>query len=69
MSMDYIRKAYGVPAKRGGRVVALDGIQRKTKGTITGSRGPYLRIRLDGWDYSQNFHPTSNIEYITEAKP
>lgn len=68
MSMAYIRKTYGVPAKRGGRVVAVDGLGRKTHGTITGAQGPYLRIRLDGWGYSQNFHPTDNIEYLQAAQ-
>ncbi len=36
MSMEYVREYYGVPAKRGGRVVVLDlaGNKTETKGTI-----------------------------------
>jgi hypothetical protein len=64
MTMKYIRDTYGVPAKRGMRVVYLenDG-RRRTGGTITGANGGYLRIRLDGANYSQNYHPTHCIEY------
>lgn len=65
--MDYIRTCYGVPAKRGGRVIYHgdpDGTSKK--GTITGSRGSYLRIRLDGQTYSFDFHPTWKIEYLPE---
>lgn len=70
MTMERIRKAYGVPAKRGGRVVYIEKHpsgkgERRTVGTITGARhGMYLRIRLDGSNYSQNYHPTYNIEYL-----
>ncbi len=41
--MDYIRRFYGVPAKRGRRV-RFKGVP----GTITGSCNARLRIRLDG---------------------
>ena len=45
--MDYIRKTYGVPAKRGARVQYVgDGFAQA--GTITGSNGSHLWIRLDG---------------------
>ena len=64
MSMACIRKTYGVPAKRGGRVVYLEGEKRRTLGIITGARYGYLRIRLDGVSYSQNYHPTYNLEYL-----
>ncbi len=56
--MDYIRKAYGVPAKRGGRVNC-----EGRHGVITGTRGPYLRIRIDGEKASRLYHPTWNIAY------
>jgi len=58
--MDYIRRTYQVPAKRGGR------IKYKGKlGTITGSRGGYLRIRLDGESWINSYHPTFAIEYLS----
>lgn len=56
--MDYIRRHYGVPAKRFGRVM----FQNKP-GTITGSRGAYLLIRLDGESHSGKYHPTWKIKY------
>lgn len=60
--MDYIRKAYGVPAKRGVRVRLTHGTPKL--GTITGSAGPHLRIRMDGDDYSGIYHPTWELEYL-----
>lgn len=63
MSMDYIRKTYGVPARRGGRV-AYTRWGRRTEGTITGSRDGWLRIRLDGSTSTQLHHPTQHIEYL-----
>ena len=60
MSMQYIRDYYGVPAKRGGRVRFQD----RVNGTITGTKGGHLRIRLDGNKFSRPYHPTSEIEYL-----
>jgi hypothetical protein len=57
--MDYIRRHYNVPAKRFGRVK----FQGKL-GTITGSDGAYLRIRLDGERRAGKYHPTWQIEYL-----
>lgn len=62
MSADYIRVAYDVPAKRGGRVIA-DG----KPGTIVGFQGQYLRIRLDGEKAVQSWHPTWHMEYLDGA--
>lgn len=65
MSMDYIRKTYGVPAKRGGRIAyGCEGIGLRC-GTIIGSRGAYLRIRLDGETVTRNYHPDWNMVYMT----
>lgn len=64
MTMDYIRKTYGVPAKRGGRVT-----YRGAPGKIIGTRGQYLRVVLDGTDVVLNCHPTWHIEYLPENKP
>lgn len=57
--MNYIRNHYNVPAKRGGRV-RYNG----KPGVITGTRGQYLRIRLDGEKRAGNYHPTWRIEYL-----
>lgn len=43
MSMDYVRRYYGVPAKRGGKVRLGSGFGKRLggrSGTITGSRDP-----------------------------
>lgn len=66
--MERIRQAYGVPAKRFGRVVWLgDESNGPTAGTITGSRYGKLRIRLDGSKFCQNYHPTHCLEYLPEG--
>jgi hypothetical protein len=72
MTIDYIRKTYGVPAKRGGRVTYRDSNPNgdgdiEVKGTITGARDGHIRVRLDGDTFSRNYHPTWQIRY--EAKP
>lgn len=62
MSMDYIRRYYGVPAKRGARIT-FEG----KPGVITGSRGQYLIVRLDGDRKADIYHPTWHIEYVKAA--
>ena len=70
MSLEYIRRTYGVPAKRGSRVrVDWYPPEPAREGTITGSRQAHLRIRLDGEKHSRTVHPTWRIEYLlTELK-
>jgi hypothetical protein len=64
MSLDYIRKAYGVPAERGGRVEYTgDGSARL--GTISGASGSRIRIRLDGETRLGLYHPTWELRYLT----
>jgi hypothetical protein len=58
MSLDYIRKYYSVPARRGGRV-AYTGER-----TICGARGSHLSIRLDGCKHTMPFHPTWELRYL-----
>lgn len=65
MSLDYIRKAYGVPAKRGGRV-CYTGEGREEFGTIIGASGAHLKVRLDGIKHGLPFHPTWEIAYLPE---
>jgi hypothetical protein len=58
--MEYIRKFYGVPAKRGGRII----YGASGYGTIVGSMGAYLRIRMDGEKQVKSYHPQHLITYI-----
>jgi len=59
--MEYIRRMYGVSAKRGGRVVA-DGKSGTITGTVSGTA--WLRIRLDGEERTSVWHPTWRMEYV-----
>lgn len=63
MSMAYIRRHYGVPAKRGVRVIA-----NGRPGTITSADGARLRVRLAGDTRSTVHHPTWRMQY-PEAAP
>jgi hypothetical protein len=65
MSMEYIRKTYGVPAKRGGHILFRKCVHEiPVKGEIVGSRGQYLRVRFPGHVVPLNLHPTWMIEYL-----
>lgn len=59
MSAEYVRRTYGVPAKRGGRVI-VDG----HKGVITSFRDGALRVRFDGETRSVPAHPTWRVQYL-----
>ena len=61
MSMKYICDTYKVPAKRGARVCYLPFGE---KGTITGTEGAHIRVRLDNDKRIRLFHPTWKIEYL-----
>ena len=58
MSFAYIRRAYGVPAKRGARVT-IEG----RPGTVTSARSGHVRVRMDGEKYSRPYHPTWNVSW------
>ena len=66
--MEWVRKAYSVPAKRGGRV-EYTGSGKSWLGTITSAQGGRLRIRMDGQKRSRRFHPTWEILYLSEPQP
>jgi hypothetical protein len=61
--MEWIRKAYGVPAKRGGRVI-YSGSGKDEYGTIVSANGGHLNIRLDGAKHALPFHPTWELRYL-----
>lgn len=63
MAMDYIRRQYRVPAKRGRRVC-----YKNKPGVIVGSHDALLRIKLDGDKRSGVYHPTWQIEYLPVEK-
>lgn len=63
MSFDYIRRYYGVPAKRGARV-EYTGDNRPEFGTIVSASGGHLNIRLDSAKHAMPFHPTWKLRYL-----
>lgn len=67
MSLEDIRKFYCVPAKRGARVVYTGGIAPSI-GTITGSNGARIRVRMDGTNTTHTYHPTWEMRYLEDAK-
>ena len=67
MSMDYIRRTYGVPAKRG-MTVTICGDGTRFQARIVGSRGQYLRLWIPGGKRSHLYHPTDSLEYPAAAK-
>ncbi len=64
MSMDYIRKAFKVPAKVGGKVEIVRAGLPPLIGTIMGSCGDYLWIKASGAPRSIAYHPTWDLNYI-----
>lgn len=68
MSMDYIRKYYGINCKRGQRVRYSPPGEQVREGVIVGSRGQYLRIRLDPLPgmvcHPWYFHPTWCLTFL-----
>jgi hypothetical protein len=65
MSMEYIRRAYGVPARRGTRIV-FDGNGVEQHGVITSAAGTYLRVHFDGEPRLRRstLHPTWHVRYL-----
>lgn len=61
--MEYVRKRYGVPAKRGGRVV-YTGAGLRELGTIRSASNGRLNIQLDGNEFVMPFHPAWELEYL-----
>ncbi len=65
MSMEYIRKTYNVPAKRGAEIMFRK-CEHETpiRGKIVGSKGQYLRVIFRGNLGIKTLHPTWMIEYL-----
>ena len=58
MTAEYVRRYYGVPAKRGMRVT-VDG----KPGVIVSFPNQYLGVRLDGERRTVRCHPTWRVDY------
>ena len=69
MSMEYIRCFYGVPAKRGGRIIYTDSDGVKFHCTIkSATSSGHLKVLVDdrvpGYRGRMKLHPTWNVEYL-----
>lgn len=64
MTMAYIRNAYRVPAKRGGRVEYSGDKAAPRLGKIIGADGARLKIRMDGQRVAGRYHPTWELRYL-----
>lgn len=62
-AMEWVRRAYKVPAKRGGRV-EYSGDGTPELGTIKSASGGRLNIKLDGVKHVMPFHPTWRLKYL-----
>jgi hypothetical protein len=67
VSLEYIRRTYGVPAKRGGRVRYTDTAGVTWTGRITSARSGYILVAVDdrvpGYRRRLILHPTWNVTY------
>ncbi len=63
MSMKYLREYYGFTGKRGQRCKAGG-----SPGVICGADGPYVSVRLDGENFSKNYH-CDDIVFEGDASP
>jgi hypothetical protein len=62
-NMKWVRKNYGVRAKRGMRVL-YTGCGKREYGTIrSAASGGHLNIQLDGVRHTMPFHPTWELHY------
>lgn len=69
MTMAYVRKSYGVPAKRGMIVetnYAGDKAAKK-KGVVT-SATHHVMVRFEGWNFSIPCHPTELTYFDKDNK-
>ena len=64
MSMDYIRRTYGVQAKRGARVEFSGRHDGPVRGTIVAAKHGHLVVRFDGKSYTSRLHPTWLVRYL-----
>jgi len=64
MSLDYIRKAYGVPVSRGCRIKFTPCTGIAKDGFVVAARGKYIRVRFADMRRTVLLHPTWNVEYL-----
>lgn len=60
---DYINETYDLNIKKGDRVRYTFG-NGSREGTIVGTHAGKLKIKMDGDDYADIYHPTWELEYL-----
>lgn len=66
-SLAYIRDYYGVPAQLNGRVLYTWQAANQL-GTIVGTSGARLLVLMDGERHAVPFHPTWELQYVTDVE-
>ena len=67
--MEWVRRNYGVPAKRGGRV-EYTGDGRPELGTIiSATASGHLKVELDSQPRAIRLHPTWKMRYLDADSP
>jgi hypothetical protein len=67
MSMEYVRKTYGVPAKRG-MAVETDYRRGKEKKGAVAAATHYVMVRFEGRNFSVPCHPTELVYFDKDGK-
>jgi len=64
MSLKYISESYGVPAKKGQRII-YTGLNYPRPGEIVGSHNASIKVVFDDEpERTYIHHPTWNVEYV-----
>lgn len=67
--MEWVRRNYGVPAKRGGRV-EYTGNDKPELGTIiSATMSGHLKVELDSQTRAIRLHPTWKLRYLDADRP
>jgi hypothetical protein len=64
MSLEYIRSAYNVPARRGGKITFTPCAGICKQGFVVAARGKYIRVRFADMRRTVLLHPTWQVEYL-----
>ena len=64
MSIEYIRKAYGMTCKVGQRVRYSPPGRPAREGVIVGASSAHLRIKMDDAPHAGLYHPAGRLEFL-----
>lgn len=64
MSLEYIRKRYQVPARRGARIKFSPCAGIIKEGFVVAASGKYIRVRFTDFRRTVLLHPSWQVEYL-----